>query len=97
MQKAEQWAISQGYSELASDTKIDNNRSISMHKHLGVLETERIVCFLKRLKMYNLTMVKDSQRRAAVALMQLGVNGAVAKSASPAHLRWWVLCGTYYA
>jgi len=49
MNKADQWAISQGYSELASDTEIDNHRSISMHKHLGFLETERIVCFLKKL------------------------------------------------
>lgn len=50
MQKAEDWAISQGYSELASDTEIDNHRSISMHRHLGFQETERIVCFLKSLK-----------------------------------------------
>ena len=50
MRKAEQWAISQGYSELASDTEIDNHRSISLHKHLGFMETERIVCFLKELK-----------------------------------------------
>jgi aminoglycoside 6'-N-acetyltransferase I len=50
MQKAEQWAISQGYSELASDTEINNHRSISMHKHLGFMESARIVCFLKRLK-----------------------------------------------
>jgi aminoglycoside 6'-N-acetyltransferase I len=50
MKKAEQWAITQGYSELASDTEIDNHRSVSMHKHLGFLETERIVCFLKKLK-----------------------------------------------
>ncbi|MCU7807306.1 MAG: GNAT family N-acetyltransferase [Candidatus Thiodiazotropha sp. (ex Semelilucina semeliformis)] len=50
MQQAEQWAISQGHSELASDTEIDNHRSISMHKHLGFIETERIVCFLKRLR-----------------------------------------------
>jgi aminoglycoside 6'-N-acetyltransferase I len=50
MHKAEQWAKSQGYTELASDTEVDNHRSISMHKHLGFVETERIVCFLKRLK-----------------------------------------------
>lgn len=50
MQKAEHWAISQGYTELASDTEIDNHRSISMHKYLGFLETERIVCFLKKLE-----------------------------------------------
>ncbi len=50
MQKAERWAISQGYSELASDTETDNHRSIAMHKHLGFIETERIVCFLKSLR-----------------------------------------------
>lgn len=50
MRKAEQWAISEGYSELASDTEIENERSIIMHKHLGFVETERIVCFLKKLR-----------------------------------------------
>jgi aminoglycoside 6'-N-acetyltransferase I len=50
MHKAEQWAISKGYSELASDTELENERSIIMHKHLGFEETERIVCFLKKLR-----------------------------------------------
>ncbi|NNF15954.1 MAG: GNAT family N-acetyltransferase [Gammaproteobacteria bacterium] len=50
MQQAEQWAVSCGYSELASDTQTDNDISIAMHKHLGFFETDRIVCFLKRLK-----------------------------------------------
>jgi aminoglycoside 6'-N-acetyltransferase I len=50
MRKAEQWAISKGYSELASDTEFENERSIIMHKHLGFEETERIVCFLKKLR-----------------------------------------------
>lgn len=49
MRKAEQWALSQGYSELASDTEIENARSIAMHKHLGFVETEKIICFLKQL------------------------------------------------
>jgi hypothetical protein len=31
-------------------SEIDNHRNISMHQHLGFSETERIVCFLKRLK-----------------------------------------------
>ncbi len=50
MRKAEQWAISQGYSELASDTEIDNHRSIALHKRLGFSEIERVVCFIKELK-----------------------------------------------
>lgn len=48
MQQAEKWAIENGYSELASDTEIHNEKSIAMHKHLGFDETERVVCFLKR-------------------------------------------------
>lgn len=50
MLQAETWAVSQGCSELASDTDIDNELSISMHKRLGFAETERVVCFLKSLK-----------------------------------------------
>lgn len=50
MQQAEAWALSRGYSELASDTEIDNHQSISTHRHLGFEETERVVCFLKSLK-----------------------------------------------
>jgi aminoglycoside 6'-N-acetyltransferase I len=49
MLKAEWWAKDQGYSELASDTEIDNHRSIALHKHLGFVETDRMVCFLKQL------------------------------------------------
>ena len=47
---AEQWALSQGFNELASDTEIDNTRSISLHQKMGFSETYRIVCFLKELK-----------------------------------------------
>ncbi len=49
MHQAEAWARSLGFNELASDTEIDNTRSIAMHKHLGFSETERVVCFLKKL------------------------------------------------
>ena len=47
---AENWAISKGFTELGSDTNIENIKSISVHKHLGFNETDRIVCFLKQLK-----------------------------------------------
>ncbi|NNF06563.1 MAG: GNAT family N-acetyltransferase [Candidatus Eisenbacteria bacterium] len=49
MKFAEEWALSEGYVEIASDTEIDNVTSIAMHKHLGFVETERVVCFLKKL------------------------------------------------
>ena len=49
MQHAEAWAMSLGYSELASDAELDNERSISVHKQLGFQETDRIVCFIKHL------------------------------------------------
>ena len=47
---AERWALENGYSEIASDTELENHHSIAMHTHLGFRETERIVCFLKTLK-----------------------------------------------
>ena len=49
MAQAERWAQSQGYSELASDAEVDNAGSIRAHHRLGFSETERIVCFLKKL------------------------------------------------
>jgi len=50
MKQAEVWALKQGYQELASDTEIDNLKSIVIHKKLGFKETERVVCFLKKLR-----------------------------------------------
>lgn len=50
MARAEAWALEQGYSELASDTTPDNQASIEMHTALGFVETERLVCFLKKLQ-----------------------------------------------
>lgn len=49
MLKAEEWAVSKGFDELASDTELDNLKSIAIHKKLGYVETERVVCFLKNL------------------------------------------------
>ena len=46
---AEKWAVSLGFNEIASDTEIENNQSITIHKKMGFKETERIVCFLKKL------------------------------------------------
>ncbi|MCO7223081.1 aminoglycoside 6'-N-acetyltransferase [Pleionea sp. CnH1-48] len=47
MKHAEQWAKSQGFNQLASDTELINQNSIRMHKKLGFDEVERIVCFIK--------------------------------------------------
>lgn len=49
MDRAEQWAMEKGYSELASDAEVDNAKSIAIHKQLGFEEVERIVCFAKKL------------------------------------------------
>lgn len=46
---AEQWARSLGYSELASDAAINDQRSIKAHVALGFQETDRCVCFLKKI------------------------------------------------
>ena len=46
---AERWAKELGFSELASDTDLENTGSIAAHRALGFEETDRIVCFLKKL------------------------------------------------
>lgn len=49
MEAAEHWARQQGYAELASDAELHNTNSIAAHQKLGFTETDRLVCFLKKL------------------------------------------------
>jgi aminoglycoside 6'-N-acetyltransferase I len=46
---AEEWARSQGLTEMASDTWLDNDISIQAHLKMGYEETERLVHFAKKL------------------------------------------------
>lgn len=46
---AEQWAREKGCAEMASDTWLENETSISAHLRLGYEEVERLVHFVKRL------------------------------------------------
>jgi aminoglycoside 6'-N-acetyltransferase I len=45
----ETWAGEQGCRELASDTEVDNQTSQAMHEALGFAESERVVCYHKRI------------------------------------------------
>jgi aminoglycoside 6'-N-acetyltransferase I len=49
VQNAEQWAREKGCAEMASDTWLENEASISAHRKLGYEEVERLVHFVKRL------------------------------------------------
>ena len=49
VQSAEQWAREKGCQEMASDTWLENESSISAHLRLGYVEVERLVHFVKRL------------------------------------------------
>ena len=49
IQAVEHWAISRGYTELASDAELTNTLSIRLHKLLGFSEVDRNVTFLKTL------------------------------------------------
>lgn len=49
VQAAEDWARSQGLTEMASDTWLDNEISIQAHLKMGYVETERLVHFAKKL------------------------------------------------
>jgi len=46
---AEAWAVENGYSEMASDTELENEVSLRAHLALGYEEVERQICFRKRL------------------------------------------------
>ena len=46
---AEAWARSRGYTEMASDAKLGNALSQRVHKTLGYVETQRVVCYRKQL------------------------------------------------
>jgi aminoglycoside 6'-N-acetyltransferase I len=46
---AEQWAREKGCSEMASDTWLGNEESITAHLRLGYHEADRLVHFVKRL------------------------------------------------
>ncbi len=46
---AENWAREQGMREMASDTELGNTASQRAHARLGYRETDRLVCFLKKL------------------------------------------------
>jgi len=49
VQAAEKWARSQGLTEIASDTWLDNDVSIQAHLKMGYEETVRLVHFAKKL------------------------------------------------
>jgi aminoglycoside 6'-N-acetyltransferase I len=49
METAADWSRSRGYTEMASDTTLDNTASQEMHARLGFTETERLVTFLIKL------------------------------------------------
>jgi len=46
---AEEWARSQGLTEMASDTWLDNEVSIRAHLQMGYEEAERLVHFIKKI------------------------------------------------
>ena len=45
----ENWSLTQGYSELASDAELQNTQSITLHTQLGFREVARTVHFVKPL------------------------------------------------
>lgn len=47
--RAEEWAVSVGCSEFASDARLENVASHAMHRCLGFSETDRVVYFRKGL------------------------------------------------
>ncbi|MGA9273050.1 MAG: GNAT family N-acetyltransferase [Candidatus Cybelea sp.] len=49
MTAAENWARERGFTELASDTEVENDLSLAAHLRFGFFETERLIKFRKPL------------------------------------------------
>lgn len=49
VEAAEDWARSQGLTEMGSDTWLENDASIQAHSKMGYEEAERLVHFIKKL------------------------------------------------
>lgn len=45
----ESWAKEKGCTEFASDCEVGNTQSLQFHLHMGFGETNRIICFTKKL------------------------------------------------
>lgn len=45
----EDWAVSVGCTEFASDCELTNETSLAFHLKLGFIEANRIICFTKKL------------------------------------------------
>lgn len=50
VEAAEQWAVENGYSEIGSDTELENDVSLAAHLAMGYEEVERQICFRKDLR-----------------------------------------------
>ncbi|MBO5145078.1 MAG: GNAT family N-acetyltransferase [Lachnospiraceae bacterium] len=49
LQRCEAWAKDKGCAEFASDCELDNKAGYAFHLKIGFLETNRIICFTKKL------------------------------------------------
>jgi aminoglycoside 6'-N-acetyltransferase I len=49
LDRAEKWAIAQGYTEMGSDALIDNDVSHAAHKKCGYIEVDRVITYRKSL------------------------------------------------
>ncbi len=49
IQAGEEWALSKGCTEFASDVELHNEASIHFHESMGFTEVNRVVLFAKRL------------------------------------------------
>ena len=47
--ECEKWAKEKGCSEFGSDCELDNSGSLRFHMAMGFEETNRIICFKKKL------------------------------------------------
>lgn len=50
LQRAEEWAVEQGYTEMGSDALLENDTSHAAHKRCGYTEVDRVITYRKTLR-----------------------------------------------
>jgi predicted N-acetyltransferase YhbS len=97
MATAEQWAIAQGCKEMASDTQIENEVSLTAHQALGFEESSRAVHLRKRLTGAQGTSAEPSNPSRQLPLLLLDGTFAICRLDSNAPIPPWATAGHFFS
>ena len=97
MAAAEQWSVAQGCKEMASDTQIENEVSLTAHQALGFEESSRAVHLRKRLTGAQGTTAERSNPSRQLSLLLLDGTFAICRLDCNAPIPPWASAGHFFS